>query len=105
MVHYIALFRVGKGATDEIFEEMIRASRICFHRIREARNFRSGRSLDPKSEFPFFLAADFESRDKYAMFRDDPHFLRFENEVLKSRTTSRVEHLFETEPGKDPKYS
>jgi Stress responsive A/B Barrel Domain len=105
MVHYIALFRVGKGATDEDLEEMIRASRTCFHRVNEAHNFRSGRSIDAKSEFAFFLSADFESRDKLAMFREDPHFLRFENEVLKHHTTSRVEHLFETEPGKDPKYS
>ncbi len=105
MVHYIALFRVGKGATDESLEELIRSSRMCFHRIREARNFRSGRNLDGKSEFAFFLAADFENRSQYEMFRDDPHFLRFENEVLKARTTSRVEHLFETEPGRDPKYS
>lgn len=105
MVHYIALFRVGKNASDEDLEELIRASRVCFHRIDEARNFRSGRHFDAKAEFPFFLSADFESRDKYAMFRDDPRFLRFETEVLKSRTTSRVEHLYETDPGKDPKYS
>ncbi len=105
MVHYIALFRVGKATSDEDLEELIRASRTCFHRVHEARNFRSGRNLDAKGEFAFFLSADFESRDKYAMFREDPHFVRFENETLKSKTTSRVEHLYETEPGRDPKYS
>ncbi len=105
MVHYIALFRVGKGAPDEDLEEMIRASRTCFHKIHEAHNFRSGRSIDPRNEFAFFLSADFESRDKLAMFREDPNYLRFEKETLKPRTTSRVEYLYETEPGKDPKYS
>jgi len=105
MVHYIALFRVGKALSDEDLEEMIRASRTCFHRIHEAHNFRSGRNLEGKNEFAFFLSADFECRDKYLMFREDPNFVRFENEVLKPRTTSRVEHLFETDPGKDPKYS
>lgn len=105
MVHYIALFRVAKGATDEDLEEMIRSSRTCFHRVHEAHNLRSGRNLDGKNEFAFFISADFESREKLAMFREDPGFLRFENEVLKARTTSRVEYLFETDPGKDPKYS
>jgi hypothetical protein len=105
MVHYIALFRVGKSATEADLEGMIRASRSCCHRVHEAHNFRSGRSIDPKSEFAFFLSADFESRDKLAMFREDPSFLRFETEVLKRHTTSRIEHLYETEPGKDPKYS
>ncbi len=105
MVHFIALFRTGKGTTDDVLEEMIRASRTCFHRVHEAHNFRSGRSLDPKDEFAFFISADFESREKLAMFREDPAYLRFEAEVLKPRTTGRVEHLFETEPGKNPKYS
>ena len=105
MVHYIALFRVGKSATDDDLEEMIRHSRTCLHRVNEAHNLRSGRNLDAKNEFSFFISADFESRDKLAMFREDPGYLRFENEVLSSKTTSRVEYLFETEPGKDPKYS
>lgn len=105
MVHFVALFRVGRATTEEMLEEMIRASRTCFHRVHEAHNFRSGRSIDPKSEFAFFMSADFESREKLAMFREDPAYLRFESEILKPRTTSRVEHLFETEPGKNPKYS
>lgn len=105
MVHYIALFRVGKAATDEDLEALIRASRTCFHHIEEAHNVRSGRNIDTKAEFAFFLSADFESRAKYEMFRDDPYFVRFEVDVLKPKTTSRVEHLFETDPGRDPKYS
>lgn len=105
MVHYIALFRVGKGVKDAELEEMIRTSRTCLHRVNEAHNFRSGRNLDPKDEFAFFISADFESRDKLAMFREDPGYLRFETEMLAVHTTGRVEHLYETEPGKDPKYS
>jgi len=105
MVHYIALFRVGKDNGEEELEEMIRISRTCFHRVNEAHNFRSGRSIESKEEFGFFISADFESRDKLAMFRDDPNYQRFETEVVKLHTTSRRELLFETEPGKDPKYS
>jgi hypothetical protein len=39
------------------------------------------------------------------MFREDPNYRRFESEVINAQTESQVEHLFETEPGKDPKYS
>lgn len=105
MVHYIALFRLVKGTSEEEIEEMIRVSRTCFHRVNEAHNFRSGRSLDKKDEFGFFLSADFESREKLTMFRDDPNYRRFETEVVKPHTTDQVEHVFETEPGRNPKYS
>lgn len=105
MVHYIALYRIVKNTTEEELEDMIRVSRTCFHRVNEAHNFRSGRSIDPENEFGFFISADFESRDKLAMFREDPNSKRFEAEVVKVRTTSCKEFLYETEPGKDPKYS
>ena len=105
MVHYIALFKISKGKSEEDIEVMIRISRTCFHRVNEAHNFRSGRSIDPKSEFGFFISADFESSEKLTMFREDPNFRRFENEVVKPHTSGKKEFLYETEPGKDPKYS
>lgn len=105
MVHYIALYRIVKHTTEEELEDMIRVSRTCFHRVNEAHNFRSGRNIDPENEFGFFISADFESRDKLAMFREDPNFKRFESEIVKVRTSSCKEFLYETEPGKDPKYS
>ncbi len=105
MVHYIALYRIVKHTTEEELEDMIRVSRTCFHRVNEAHNFRSGRNIDPENEFGFFISADFESRDKLAMFREDPNFKRFESEIVKVRTSSCKEFLYETEPGKDLKYS
>lgn len=105
MVHYIALFRIAKDKAEEEIEEMIRISRTCFHRVNEAHNFRSGRCIDKSPEYGFFISADFESRDKLSMFREDPNYRRFESEVIHAHTESQVEYLFETEPGKDPKYS
>lgn len=105
MVHYISLFRIGKDKTEEEVEEMIRASRMCFHRVNEAHNFRSGRSIEKNEGFGFFISADFENREKLAMFLEDPNYRRFEAEVIKPHTVEQVDHLFETEPGKDPKYS
>ncbi|HQW27822.1 MAG TPA: Dabb family protein [Verrucomicrobiales bacterium] len=105
MVHYIALYRIARDKSEDEIEEMIRVSRTCFHRVNEAHNFRSGRSIDPANEFGFFISADFESRDKLAMFREDPNYLRFEAEIVKPHTVGRSEYLYETEPGKDPKYS
>lgn len=105
MVHYIALYRLAENTSEEDLERMIRISRSCFHRVNEAHNFRSGRSVDPKSEFGFFVSADFENREKLGMFREDPNYARFEAEVVEAHTTEMVEHVFETEPGRNPKYS
>ena len=105
MVHYIALFQLKKGVTEEEIEEMIRISRSCLHRMNEAHNFRSGRSIKPENEFEFFISADFESTDKLAMFLEDPNYRKFSTLVVEEKTTSQREFLYETEPGKNPKYS
>ena len=105
MIHFIALYRVGKKTSDEDLEEMIRISRTCFHKVNEAHNFRSGRNVEPKSDYAFFIAADFESRDKLLMFQEDPNYHRFLADVVETFTEEAKELVFETEPGRDPKYS
>lgn len=106
MVHYIALYKLnGIANNDEVIEEMIRLSRACLHRINEAHNFRSGRSIRDENEFSFFISADFESLAKLKMFHADPQYLRFESEVISQNTCECRELLYETEPGKDTKYS
>ena len=93
MVHYIALFRLVPSLDEEELEEMIRISRSCLHRVNEAHNFRSGRSIDKGNEFGFFLSADFESRDKLGMFKEDPNYKRFAAEVIEKWTTEQKEFL------------
>lgn len=105
MVHYIALYRIHKDTSEEDLEEMIRVSRSCFRRVNEAHNFRSGRGIESSNPYGFFISADFESRAKLAMFREDPHYRRFEREVLERHTEGGEEYVYETDPGKDPKYS
>jgi len=105
MVHYLVLYRLAKGTSEEEIEAMIRLSRTCFHRVNEARSFRSGRNLSKDEEYGFFIAADFESREKLRMFREDPAYRRFQDEAVEPHTVEQRELLFETDPGKDPKYS
>lgn len=105
MVHYIALYRLAPGTTEEEIETMLRRSRTCLHRTREARGFRSGRSIEKQEDYGFFVSADFESRDKLRMFREDPGYLRFEAEVVAPHTVERRELVYETDPGKDPRFS
>ena len=40
--------------------------------------------------WPFFIALDFESMDKYAIFREDPIFVKFEAEIIKPNTSEAL---------------
>ena len=105
MVHYIALYKLKEHVDDAKIEEMIRSSRSLLFRIQEVHNVRSGKRIDPKNPHPFFVAMDFESLDKLKMFRDDRLAVKFEHEVVQPNTTKRIELIYETEPGKNIKYS
>ena len=63
------------------------------------------RSPEPQSPCAFFISAEFESRDKLAMFEDDPNYARFEEEGVKPQPNTGPEYIFETEPGRDRRYS
>ena len=105
MVHYIALYKLKPNLSDEAIERMIRESRSCIHRIGEAHNFRSGRNIEKRSPFGFFLSADFENLEKLEMFLDDPTYIKYHSQVIKSNTTEARELYFETEPGKNVEFS
>jgi hypothetical protein len=105
MVHYIALYKLRADVTDDQLEMIIRTSRSKLLKIPEVLTLRSGKRIEADSEWPFFIAIDFESLDKMVHYLVHPIYIRFKNEVLRQWTTQRLELRYETDPGKNTKYS
>jgi hypothetical protein len=55
--------------------------------------------------WPFFIAIDFESMDKYGIFKEDPIYVKFTEEVIKPNTADSLSLDFEMDPGKDVRFS
>ena len=105
MVHHIVLFKLKPEVTPAKLEEMMMTTRMSLLKIPEVLSVKCGKRIDPQCEWPFFVATEFESMDKYAMYRDDPVHLKFVEDVVKPNTTERLALDYEMEPGKDVKYS
>ena len=105
MVHQIALYKLLPGVTDVILEDMIRRTRSILLKVPEVMAVRSGRKIDPKGEWPFFVGLDFESRAKQRIFMDDGAWHKYQNDVVKPYTSEKMILDFELEPGKNIKYS
>ena len=105
MVHHIVLFKLRPEVTPAKLEEMMMKTRINLLKIPEVLSVKCGKKIDPKNEWPFFIAVDFESMDKLAIYRDDPLHLKFLEDVIKSNTTERLSLDYEMDPGKDVRYS
>jgi len=105
MVHHILLFKLKPEATNEKIEEMMMNTRMQLLKIPEVMSVKCGKRIDPSSEWPFFIALDFESMDKMAIFQDDSIHLKFVEEILKPNIVDKMVLDYEMDPNKDVRYS
>jgi Stress responsive A/B Barrel Domain len=105
MVHHVALYKLRPEVPSGTLDDMIRRTRSLLLKIPEVLAVRCGKQIDNDSEWPFFIAIDFESRARQAMFYDDPVYLKFLVEVIEPFTAECMHMDYEMEPGKNVKYS
>lgn len=105
MVHHITLCKLQPEVTEAKLEQIMMSTRMSLLKIPEILSVRCGKNIDPKSEWPFFVALDFESMEKLAMTEDDAIYMKFVADVIRPHTTDRLVMNYEMEPGKNLKYS
>lgn len=99
MVHHIVLYRLKHSPTPEILDEMMMKSRTMLLRIPEVLSIRCGRNTAGlQTEYPFFVAIDFDSLAKLAVYRDHPIYLKYMEDVIKPLTSGEMVLNFEMEP-------
>ncbi len=105
MVHHLVLFKLKPEVTPARVEEMMMNTRMQLLKIPEVLSIKCGKRIDNEMPWPFFIAIDFESMDKYEMFREDPIFVKYEAEVIKANTAEALTLDFEMDPGRDVRFS
>jgi hypothetical protein len=105
MVHHVTLFKLQPEVNSAKLEQLMFSTRMTLLKIPEILSVRCGKNIDPKSEWPFFIALDFENMEKMAMTQDEAIYMKFVADVIKPHTTAALALNFEMEPGKSVKYS
>ena len=105
MVHHVSLFKLKPEVTPEQLEAMMMTTRMSLLKIPEILSVRCGKNIDSKSEWPFFIALEFESMEKLAMTQEDAIYMKFVADVIKANTAERQTMNYEMEPGKNVKLS
>src|SRR5712691_4431544 len=101
MVHHIGLYKLKANVHPDEVEEMMMNARMQLLKIPEVLSIKCGKRVDPKVPWPFFIAIDFESMDKQEIFRGDPIYIKFLEEVIKPKTSEYLALDYEMDPGKD----
>ena len=105
MICQISLYTLKADVTPERLEEMMWTSRATLLRIREVLHLNVGKRIKENEPWDWFLSIEAESLDKLAILQDDPHFFKFQQEVVKASVDKQKVLTFEMEPRKDVKYS
>ena len=105
MIHHVVYFQLKPEVDAATLETLVRQSRSLLLRIPEVLSVRSGRNLDPASQWQFFLAIEVASREKLRIASDDPFYIKFIEKHIKPAVTGQFAMSFELDPSKDLKYS
>jgi hypothetical protein len=105
MIHHVVYFQLNPEVDKATMEEMVRTSRSLLLRIPEVLAVRSGRNLEPESQWQFFFAIEVDSLEKLRAVRDDPFHIKLMERTIKPNTSNQFELDFELDPSKDLKYS
>ncbi len=105
MIHHIIYLQLNDPKATAVLEEMVRASRTWLLKIPEVLSVRSGRNLNPESQWQFFYSYEVDSMEKLGLVGADPFHLKFIEQFVKPHTHSRMGMTFELDPSRDLKYS
>jgi len=105
MVHNVTLYKLKPEVTPAKLEQLMFSTRMTLLKIPEILGVKCGKNIDAKSEWPFFIALDFESMEKQAMVYDEAIFMKFVADIIKPNTAGALMLNYEMEPGKSIKYS
>ena len=80
-------------------------TRIRLLKISEVRAIQCGRRIEQANEWGFFFSADYESMEKMSLAHRDPTYRGFVEEVIRPHVGRQMALSYESEPGKDVRYS
>jgi len=105
MIHHCVYFKLAPHVTAEQVENLLIETRINLLKIPEVMNIKTGKNVNPQSEYQFFLCFDCESLAKLEVYRQHPIHIKYVQETITPNTVARFAQDFEMEPGKDVRYS
>lgn len=105
MVHHVLLCKLKPEVTPAKIEEIMMTTRMTLLKIPEILSVRCGKNIEAGNEWPFFIAVDFESMEKFHMTEEDAIYMKFFADIVRPNTHGQLALYFEMEPGKNIKFS
>lgn len=105
MIHHLVLFKLKPDASSQALEELMRQSRMHLLKISEVRSIRCGKHVEPENEWSFFFSIEVESMRKLHAIFCNPVYKKYVAEAVRPLVSRQVTLNYESDPGKNVRYS
>lgn len=105
MIQHIVHFELKQEVGAAELEELVRTSRSLLLKIPEVLSVRSGRNIDPESQWQFYFSIEVDSLEKLRITLDDAFYLKLMEKYIKPQTMADFSMAYELDPSRDLKYS
>ena len=79
---------------------MMISARMSLAKITEVAGLRSGKNVDPKSNWQFFFAIDVDNLERLKLVQQDSIYIKFLADVISPNVSEQFVADFEMEPGR-----
>jgi hypothetical protein len=105
MIAHLSLYTLKPEISQDRLEEVISSTRVTLLRVPEVLTIRTGKRINPQDKWEWFIMMEVDSLDKLQILRDDPHYIKFREDLLRPTVAEELVQSFEMDPRKDVKYS
>jgi hypothetical protein len=105
MIHRVALFQVLPHVDEAKLGQMMIAARSRLAKIPDVAAVRTGKNVEPSSQWGFFIAVEVDSMDRLRQMESDPIYIKLLAEIISPNVSEQFIATYEMEPGKSVRFS
>jgi hypothetical protein len=105
MIHHVTLYQTLPHVDEAKLGEMMISARVSLIKIPEVAAVRSGKNVDSKSAWKFFVSIEVDSLERLKQVKTDSIYIKFLADVISPNVTEQFVASYELEPGRNIKFS
>ena len=105
MIHHVTLFQTPAHVDEEKLGQLMISARVSLIKIPEVAGVRTGKNVEAKSPWKFFVAIEVDSLERLKQVQQDPIYIKYLADVISPNVTEHFVASYELEPGRSIKFS
>ena len=105
MIHHVTHFQTPAHVDEEKLGQMMISARVSLIKIPEVAGVRTGKNVEAKSPWKFFVAIEVDSLERLKQVQQDPIYMKYLADVISPNVTEQFVASYELEPGRSIKFS